>query len=787
MRHVVRVVAKGFVGVMNPPPFTFASTPGRDDVWQGIKRGERNVNVWRYAEAGSSDTEAPPLGLGYQIDYADAFNTLAGWSLTGTGGTNYLKQLGTTGSKGLYHSDNTARAAVSYRSTAAGLTILKNMPWALRGQLYKIPSTQTVQRFTLRWHRYQLQVVRGNSNANGADYGIKIMRLTNYWTQTVEDSVNFLEDQATVSATDQAYIEAARAEIYADEQPVSGNISEDAPFEITFIPEPGGYLNIIIAGEKDISRTRVRHSLIVNQRIPPGTPHPVAMWEAGPLAIRCNGGAFQWQAAQLEFATTGNISFGAFNASLWNTDDAVFNLNRDEPPGTGIAAAIEPVAGTSLHKIVTAFATTDTRYTPFLYGVAAYVPGGTLSGSTGTVWDSADHLLSSGSTCIHDCELNVGTEMEPCYADVTILDPGGTVLNSAYVGGLGANEFGYDYEALENRRVDVSMNGVALFTNAVVMSAAVTTVALATPEMERTDIARNETGALLRIFDKWALLDEMPMKGFIYPGDGLYINDYLRLILRAAGESISDVGANLSGQHLANDAYGMGTPRKLPTAPPGETWQVMPDENETFGDYIRRIVDRWGMGYKVWLNGDGTWDWGIRPNLSVVKKAFAGAATNNPAASAGAGSGGRYTALTPLDFQRDFAEYGNFFAVEGAPGPDGKPLVSAKVVSNGVNTYIAAGPLGVRDKRHIGRLKRWPLVRDTSLRTFSEVDWVRRSLKAVYGQPGRYFAFETYCHAGRLFPGDVITVNGLTGLIVNMGSMSALQDRGSITCREVVL
>lgn len=781
MKHTVRIVAKGYWGALDPPPFSFASNPGQDEIWKRLKRAEKNVNVWRYADGGSGDTNAPALGLSYAEDFPDAFNSLFGWSQVTTG-TNYLVQMGTTGSKGLYHSDNTANAAVAYMSYAPSLIIEKNMPFVVRGQLFKRPATQTVQRFTLRWHKYQLQIVRGDSQGNGADYGIHIMRLTPSWTQTLEDELNGWEDTTPVSDVLQGQIDARRTLIYADYQNVSGSVGEKGEFQLVFIPEPGGKLTIILSGEKTIDRTTVKHSVVINHRTPPGETPPVAMWEAGPLTIRNNGGAFQWQAGQLRFAATGNLKVtGPFDASSWDVGDAEFNLNRSEPDNTTISASIEPVAGTTKHEIVVAFTTADTRYTPFLYGVAALIPGGARTGSSSTVWDSADHLLSTGSTCIADCELNVGSEMEVTWANVTVRDPNGTIFNSAFLGGLGSGELGYDYEALENRIVDVYIDGGLFITNGIVISAAVTTVASAEPGLERTDIARPETGALLTIYDRWALLDEMPCDSFVYPGDGLYLNDYVRTLMLAAGEAVADVGADLTGQYLANNAFGIGTPRKLPQAPPGETWQVMPSENETFGDYIRRIVDRWGMGYKTWLNGNGTYGWAIRPTGTVIA-AFHG---NPTGAYSDVGFPDRLTILAPLDFQRDYAEFGNFFAVEGAEGPNGVPLYSAKTVINSLNIITPSVGAHYRDRRHIGRLKPWPTVKDSSLRTFSEVVWVRRSLRARYGQPGRFFAFETYCLAGYLYPGDTITANGLKGMIVNMSGMSAARDRGTITCREL--
>jgi len=290
----------------------------------------------------------------------------------------------------------------------------------------------------------------------------------------------------------------------------------------------------------------------------------------------------------------------------------------------------------------------------------------------------------------------------------------------------------------------------------------------------RSQVMGPESRATLQVSDRWALLEELQASEFPYPGDGLWLSDYIRLRLQAAGEKDAETINIPHSASLADLGGTGGTPRRLPAAPPGETWQVMPDESETEADFLRRIVDRWGQRHRLWLNGDGTWDF-YEPSSAVVA-AFHGNPTSGYNATA---YPDRWTVLSPLDLPRDPAEFYNVIVVEGANGPDGTPLVSWREITDS----IAQPGIG-RSKRFIGRRKKMATVRDSSLRTQSEVTWVCRSLKAQVGRPGRYFGFVTYAHPGLLFPGQRVSAFGLVGKIESISGGSLIDDRWTLTCRE---
>ena len=470
MLHNLRLVARGHVGEIDPPPFCYNCIPGADSEWNAIKRAARNVNVWRYADGGGGENDAPALGLSYQLDYQTAFNALAAWTLTG-GGTPYLEQ---APGDSLYHTNNTASTAVAYLSSA--FQIANDMPWVYRGRLFKVPSSQRTQRFTLRWHKYQLQIVRGESSDAG-NSGIRIMRLRGQWTQSAEDALNALEDLETISDANQTAIDAARKTLYIDYQSVSGTIGDGEDFDITFLPEMGGQVTIIVSGEKSSERTTVKNTTITATRL------PGVMWEAGPLAIRCNGGAFLWQVGQLKFAPSGVLHFGEWKPGVWadllNTME--FNSIDSQPPGTSLEFGVAEIVDGKT-EIMALLDTTDTRYTPLLYAIAAYIPGGARDGDTDIIWDSADHLLSTGGSPVADVAYNVGKDNEVTTGEITILDPNGSILRNGNINGsISSNGGGYDYEALENRLVTLYCDDIALFTNALVTSSAISNARESTP------------------------------------------------------------------------------------------------------------------------------------------------------------------------------------------------------------------------------------------------------------------------------------------------------------------
>jgi hypothetical protein len=513
------------------------------------------------------------------------------------------------------------------------------------------------------------------------------------------------------------------------------------------LPETGGYCHVALDGQKFASAP---HSEILKTR------RAGVLWPDTALTLKSSGGGFFWQAGYPEFKPTGQWRLGQFKDGQWKSDFSAltYNLNKHEPAGTAINCDREEI-NSVFSEIVVNFSTTNPRQTPFLYWVSALVAPGERSGNDDPVFDSDDYKDDAGVGPV----LNASPQYEGDDAFTirrTSLDVEMRYKSGEY------NLPGIHYHALENRLCDVYLNGALYIGDAFVKNASITSLRAATPNQAPVQVMRPETRLHLGLCDFWGIVDEMPLRADLI-GDNTRLGYYLKLILRSCGFRASE---------LAGISENAG--RVLPGAALGESPCVRPSEDVPAGDYLRSLVEKYGMGRTLHLAG-GVWQFAIRD--TTIRAAF----TTNEANHNALTYPGRWHVLYPLDLSRDFLDFYNEFVVEGAPDP----VTGERIRRSGrIHESIKSG-LGQLAKSYIGRAKPYPTIRDDGLRTANDVVFALRSVMRLRGRLGRFIAFETYFHSS-LAIGDRVTIDGAPCEIARVSGGDLERDRMSLVCREVL-
>jgi hypothetical protein len=390
-----------------------------------------------------------------------------------------------------------------------------------------------------------------------------------------------------------------------------------------------------------------------------------------------------------------------------------------------------------------------------LYWASALIAPGERSADETPAFDSDDHLDVHGVGPVVDGDAQF--EGDDAYTTRrTSLD-----VELRNVNGL-FNLPGVYYHALENRLCDVYLNGSLYLKNTLVKNSGLTTLRAATPNQAPVQVMRGDTRLHLGLCDFGGIVDEMPLRAdFI--GDATRLGYYIKLILRSCGFRASE---------LAGVSENAG--RVLPAAAPGESPCVRPGAGVMVGDYLRSLLEKYGLGWTLQLNANG---WQFGPRDTTIHAAF----TTNVAAHNALTYPGRWHVLDPLDLGRDFLDFYNEFIVEGASDPvTGLPISRSGLI----HESIKAG-LGQLPKNFLGRPKPYPVVRDEGLRTKADVIYALRSVMALHGRLGRFVGFETYFHPS-LKPGMRITIDALLCEIARISSASFARDRMNLVCREVL-
>ena len=699
-------------------------------------------NLRLYRKGGGDGVTQPAIGLSYSNLYLDADNALNDWVFTTRVGSTataddfaVIANASDSNYTGLLYANaeanNTARFVSNW-------TIPENRAWCIRFFLFEKEGEQFRQVIAVMWGDWRLEIV---------DRSLQIMRKSAAWTQAQQDT---LDDLLNVEQdADEAAATIIRQSIYVPETSEGVQVSEHKIpdigiwFELTFIPEPRGVLNIVT----DDDETAVEVPAIVQSRA------VGVLWPVTNVTITTTGGAMFWQVGFPQFALAGKLLAPRFKwwyeTPITSTPPGpsgtvlmTFRGQTDySPPGTGIAFSLNEVPN-SIEYQVQADLTGDGAYSPFLYAVEGFVPAGARGGSDTVAWssDSVADFAANGQP-IKELTPQYESEMKRRSCTITIRNRDGNLLLP-----------GTYQQALHDRICNVTLGGDAFITRGIVRNAQLSSMKKATANQAQVFVTNAWSELVLEISDQWAVMDTDSMTDNP-KGDGLRLGAYIRLVLSGAGVKGSEMTGVLNA-----------TGRVLPQAAPGEDFLIQPGGEVSRGDYLRSLVLDWGMGLVLSISKSGIWT--LAEPDETVKAAFTSNATSG------------YRILEPLDIVRDFGDTYNFFIAEGAE-INGQRLRQTWLVQESLKVSLWKG--------YVGRIRRFPVISAEYCRTGSDLQWVLRSRVRNHAKLGRWFQFVTNFHKD-LDIGDRITVDAVECVIerIEGGSIQYANDRMTLVCREVV-
>lgn len=807
MSQFAQLIAGGYVGVPARPPFLFNLTEKK--LFDAAKkRGKfRNLVALRGFEQFQETGNDPDAAI--ILKYSLVWPLL--WNLTTqyTGSAVAFAESAPNQFGGNKYGISYYRRKLNTPALLSSkFALLPNHPLAFRAFLFNpekevdYTKVQPRTRFRVRFGggamRWQLTI---------SDGSFELARLSDKWSEAQQGALDALEDKEmlTLAETDQASeirgpIRREAGGIYSENAIFESvdNLSLGAPaehqlgkfYEITIIPEPRGRMNLILSGAK-------AQFVEVPQVLAGGVSEVVS--GAGPVQVWTSGAPYLFQMGRPSFEIKGELLTGPFRKTGNTLNDFISKTSGDsghlnaagEPfnatlPGTDlstIARGLKTADGVNeadWFEFVTTLTTSDNRFTPFLYALQTRYPAQPRPYSNAVVWNSNDHLDSAGNPPILNIEWNCDAANRRSSAVVTLRDVSGTTFNSLPGGGI---------PALENRLVSLkygpTLGGqTPLLGRALVTKAQLSNMASANANLSRFLATMPGTQIVLDISDAWALLDEI--LAIALELDGMRLGKAIRTVLFNAG--FSEV--ELAG---ISETFG----RILPRAALGQRDCILPSQGQTVGEFVRQLLDRWGMGAGLVHDENGVWQLGNRStslrSVTIYESGFADPSDPNSgtfesqktvnlefSSSAARNNNrtypGRLAILSPLDLSRDFDDFFNDFIIVGAFDPlTGQRFSTRQTLEESVHDENSLN--------HLGRLKTM-VVYDDGIRNEDDLEWVKRSLIERYGQPGRFATFETYFHPF-LYPDDRILIDGATWILKRLEGGSLARDRMNVTAQQL--
>lgn len=640
--------------------------------------------------------------------------------------------------------------------------------------------------------------------------GWELARLTSTWSEGGQATLEALLDKEELSEAEQAQVDALRGPRVVEE---GGNIafpnamfdiiegvslsavrgvgaSSGQYFDLTLLPEPAGRMNYR-SGRGEWQSISVPDALAKKAHS--------TITGAGALELQTRAGAFIWQIGRPLFSRRNTLSMGPsfYSASylsllktLLRADAATLNQTaqtgstllgtkasatwRDTTQNTAPGQEGTPGGENENTSRAVYFdltlETTDNRFTPFLYAAQVDLHGGPRTLQPHGAWDSSEHLDRAGNPPVLEASYGQDGPMKRQAWTLLIRDPGGKVFERVP---------GAPLSALENRIATLS-TGPSLaaqfptLTRGLVQSATIGDLSGYDAELPRLLNLEHETSTVqLQLACAWALLDERKFSHRPV-GDRQYLGAYLRRLLMDEGWSAGEV-AGISAR----------AGRILPRGALGEPDCIVPERGQSVGEYLRQLVERWGMGWELFQSREGVWTFAPRPSKVAVLGLWhpSGAQTLYPArfsSDAQRNSDltfpGRFAVLKTLSAERDFSDFYNVIEVEGGLDPrTGLPLYDAWRDYESIENEDSP--------RWLGREKVL-LVCDAGIRNRDDLLWVLHSLWMRHGQGGRTTTFETYFHQWAQV-GHIITVDNVLHRIARIASASLARDRMSLAAQEL--
>lgn len=723
-----RLRTYGFWGQPVPPPLTLNYTS--DAAWRKARADGKIQGLRLLSEAEYSgrrrggETEggaAHGLTLAHNMVYPAGWNFKAAWqNVLGTPDANFeelpnVQLFG--GGAGLAHTDGRAGVPSAYHLTLEAAKIPAGGAWALKLYLYAPAENQSRAMFTIAWLQWRIQIAGG---------GAEIVRASPDWTGAKELQLYALLQTLEPTASQQGQIDDLRDEIYSGRSTLSigpgGDNWHNTPLEFVVIPEPAGRVHIGVNNQWQI----IEHSEIIE------SGQYAALWESGPLALRCEGGAYFWQAGYPSALPAGKLQLGPYSMSVF-ADYVFFNgqTNAISYANGGTVAATNNLLDIANAELQATFAPpADRRLFPFLYHLGLTIPGGARDGgfaSGAPTWDSDDY-----DSPVMDVEPSFEGVHRRAQYNVTFRDP--QVINFAAAGANNSH--------LEHQVCRLDIGGAPAVTNGLVM------------ESEAVDVAdpathRSSTRVRTRICGGWARLDEDIMDDAPI-GDGEYIGAHLKLVLRGGGWT----NTQLAG--IPENAL-----RRLPAAFGGEAPLFMPRDGITRGEYLRTIVEDWGLGWMLYEDIAGVWQF-EKPNTA-------------PVAEFGGENGLKI--YRQLSLPRELSDYANVIRIQ-SQDRNGNPLsedirLDKSITKPGSRAYIGREIKSLRSVRQV-----------PAARTATDLYWVKRSIYEQFKGAPRFQSFESD-YVQNLFPGQYVTGSGVLCRVRSIPGGSIARNRMGLVLQEM--
>ena len=704
-------------------------------------------------------------------------NAKANYSAT-AGAIADLIDIGASGGNGsgVNYCNATPNLKSVYQTGAAA--IAANAGFGIEWFIYKKSKDQLGALDRVSWDKWFFQIRDGRP-----EFG----ELSDAWNQTESSELTRLWALASPTVAEQTRTSVLIKKLYVSleslsfENSTGRDVWAESTFKVSFIPEPRGFIHIVLEGGGDAFSyecTRITKTRAAG-----------VLWGASALTVGTTGGASFWRFVRPKFAQSGTIEYGPFRGA--SDAERFKNLtSRISADTSGGTVNFEPIAktitlpGDSTYNgiiipgpseiftddSIFSFRLTlsgDGTATPWVYGASARTPNGAFVRGEDVTFDTAALYVPAGDgpreTGNPILDVNTVTERNgERHGSIVLRDVNG--LTFAGVGGpINPGVF-----ALANRRATLNIEGrnatgIAIengphFTDAILSGVRYTDLKkfAFTPSgggetrQGAADIAKGETQATVEWCDGHYLLRQMKCEPVL-------INDLVRL-----GYAI-DAVLKTSGQTLTA-GHNLGPIVDGPAL--GEAWVSVTDENANGEDVINGLLDRYGLGLRLFQDRFGAWR--IEPISSEILAAFVSTGSvSDPDLLRG---GSRYILKDPLDVWIDTSDfYNSFKLVWGESGRE------QTIVRRTEESIYQPGFLN-----YLGYEKKMDTVYAPDIRTPAAAEYAMRSLQFRYSRFTRFGQASTFYHRF-LAPYQAVTVDALRCEIQDIGGTSTARDEMTFT------
>jgi hypothetical protein len=742
----VRLVVKGYVGVVGQPARHI--TLSSQDIVTASKRRPlslENVRPIRKDEESIGATIINPILL-----FPDTANRKDAWG-SANGNTKYNEHPNIdTGGYALAWEDWAGQALLI--SDPAKYFIGINEAFTVRAFLEKPPGEYPI--WCARWNGWQFQIIDGRAY---------IMKLAPTWSQSAENALVALQAVEEPTTDQLDTINELRASLYAIIESLGIEPGGDGwygtAWTLTFYAEPRGAVTVFLGeGAKWQEQTIEVPDILKTRKA--GTA-----WGSGPLTLASSAGTWSVQVGYPSHAVRGRILVGEYNhPATQDWQAAAKNIMADTPTGTTATIDIEDEPGVGLEdgteytnsKVYVSLTTSNPRLTPFFYGCDITIDPEPLGEVGETHLDTGDIELDDNP--MMDAQTQFEGDMRRSQFALSLRDVNGRTQASIL----------HRNEGLANHYCGLYVDGTVAMAMGVIQKAQISNVAKS-EENVGTAAMRGDTHLEVEASDMWFILEETLLGDREIIGDDQYVGAVIRRGLKRAG---------IPEEHMAGVSATAGV--KLDKAAFGEDWAHASADDQSVADYLRGIVEEYGVGWILYQNHlTGIWTYAKRSTSVAQTNGVDAAFTSGRAGQSSTTYPHRLRALAPLDLLRDTSDFYNFFPIHGTDKGDGTAIVHHEILWQSFT-----GPVGnLQSRTYIGRYKPHPKIYKSSIRTQGSAAIVGRSMRLRQGRPPRFQSFQTFYHKG-LYPGDRITVDNIPCDIVTL-SGSAKEDRMQVTAREV--